>query len=406
MICGLLGEKLGHSYSPAIHKELANYDYALFKKSPSDVEDFLRNGDFHGLNVTIPYKKSVIPFCQVLTPQAEKLGAVNTIVRKKDGTLLGHNTDYYGFRSMALKSGLNFSGKKALVLGSGGASNTVCAVMQELGANVIVISRNGDNHYNNLDLHTDTSVIINATPVGMYPNNGVSAVDLSIFPKLELVMDLIYNPAKTKLLLDAEKRNIKTENGLWMLIAQAKESAEYFKNQSIDDSVISEIYQKIKSQAENIILIGMLGCGKSTIGKLLSEKLGKQFQDTDSAIEIAAGCNIPDIFQTQGEETFREIEAQVIAEISKKSNLVISTGGGCVTRNENISLLRQNGTIIWLKRSLNLLPTDGRPLSQSQKLTELYKQRQPLYQAASDYIIENSGTPEETVATIIREVIP
>ena len=244
MKCGLLGRKLGHSYSPQIHACLGNYRYDLFEREPEEVADFLRNGDFSAINVTIPYKKMVIPYCR-LTPVAESMGSVNTVIRQKDGSLLGHNTDYFGFFSMVQQSGLNPHGKKCLVLGSGGASVTAVAVLKEMGANVIVISRSGEDNYENLDRHKDAAIICNCTPVGMYPNNGVSPVDLSLFPQLEGVLDVIYNPSRTRLLMDAENRGLISMNGLWMLVAQAKEAAEWFLDQKLPDSLIASIYRKM-----------------------------------------------------------------------------------------------------------------------------------------------------------------
>ncbi len=401
MQCGLLGEKLSHSYSPQIHKQLGSYSYTLFEKAPEEIADFLENGDFHGLNVTVPYKKTVIPFCHKLTPQAEKLQAINTIVRQPDGTLLGHNTDYYGFHSMATRIGMDYSDKKVLVLGSGGSSNTVCAVMKSLNANVIVISRSGENNYNNLHLHKDCAVIVNTTPVGMYPNTQVSPVDLSAFPNLEAVLDIIYNPARTKLLLDAQKRNLKTENGLWMLVAQAKESAQWFLGKEIEDECIVKIHNSLRMNMENIVLIGMPGCGKSTNGKLLAKMTGREFVDTDEKIEQLAGCSIPEIFKLQGEAGFRTLETKVLAEVCKCSGLVIATGGGCVTRPENFPLLRQNSTVIWLKRPVDQLPTNGRPLSQAGSLQAMYEIREPLYDTFCHYCVDCSATAEETSSHLL-----
>lgn len=401
MVCGLLGEKLSHSYSPQIHNQLGNYAYQLFEKKADELERFLNSGDFHGLNVTIPYKKAVIPYCHRLSPEAKMLGAVNTIVHQADGTLLGHNTDYFGFRSMAIRANVDYNGKKILVLGSGGASNTVCAVMQELGAKVVVISRSGENNYSNLHLHKDCAVIVNATPIGTYPNTGVAPVDLSVFPQLEAVLDLVYNPARTKLLLDAEELGIKTENGLWMLVAQAKESAEYFTGTAISGDMIAAIYQKLRRQMENIILVGMPGCGKTTNGRLLAEALGKRFVDADEQIVQLAGCSIPEIFSNQGEAGFRALETDVLAQIGKESGLVISTGGGCVTRPENLPLLRQNGTLIWLKRPIEQLSKKGRPLSQINDLQTMYEARKPLYESFSDHCVECAATPQETTDRIL-----
>ena len=402
MKCGLLGRKLGHSYSPQIHAHLGDYPYSLFEQEPEDVADFLKNGDFTGLNVTIPYKKDVIPCCAELSDRAKRLGAVNTIVRRSDGSLIGHNTDYFGFASMVQRTGLSVSGKKALVLGSGGASNTAVAVLEEMGARVVIISRHGENNYRNLQLHADAALIVNATPVGMYPNVGVSPLDLSLFPRLEGVLDMIYNPSRTRLLLEAAERGLVAENGLWMLVAQAKESAEWFTGRHIDDNVIETIYRALRSQMENIILIGMPGSGKSTVGKILAEKLGRSFVDADTEIVAHAGCAIPEIFARSGEVGFRKIETEVLTNLGKRSGLVIATGGGCVTRDENYDSLHQNGTIFCLVRDLDKLPTDGRPLSQKGSLEQMYQVRKPMYEYFADHIIDNNGSPEDAAAQILH----
>jgi len=404
MKCGLLGRKLGHSYSPQIHSMLGDYSYQLFEKEPEALKDFLKNGDFTGINVTIPYKKDVIPYLDELSPTAKKMGAVNTIVRRPDGSLFGHNTDYFGFASMVRKSGIALSGKKALVLGSGGASNTAVEVLMELGAKVIVISRHGENNYQNLHLHADAAVIVNATPVGMYPNTGISPVDLNLFPNLEGVLDMIYNPARTQLLLDAEKRGIVAENGLWMLVAQAKEASEYFTGHTMDDSCIADIHRQLAHQMQNIVLVGMPGCGKTTIGTLLAEKTRKTFVDSDEVIIRLAKKSIPAIFAEDGENVFRQWETNALEELGNQSGLVIATGGGCVTKARNYPLLHQNGTIIWLKRNIDLLPTDGRPLSQGSRLQEMYAVRKPMYEAFSNFSIDNSAAPEDTIASILAKL--
>ena len=404
MKCGLLGRKLGHSYSPQIHSMLGTYTYTLFEKEPEEIEEFLKHGEFTGINVTIPYKKEVIPFLDDLSPVARKMGAVNTIVRREDGTLFGHNTDCFGFSSMVSKSGLEVSGKKVLVLGSGGASNTAAAVLQDLGARVVVISRRGENNYGNLALHADAAVIVNATPVGMYPTPLVSPVDLDLFPQLEGVLDLIYNPARTQLLLDAEKRNLITDNGLWMLAAQAKEAAEYFTGSAISDHCIENIHRVLSGQMQNIVLIGMPGCGKSTIGQLLAQTSGRRFVDADAEIVTMAGKPIPEIFADDGEEVFRQWETMALEKLGKESGLVIATGGGCVTRDRNYAPLHQNGRLVWLKRDLELLPTDGRPLSQKNRLQQMYADREPLYLKFADIILDNCNTPEETVASILSSM--
>lgn len=404
MKCGLLGRKLGHSYSPQIHSCLGSYSYCLFEKEPDQIEAFLKQGDFTGINVTIPYKKAVVPYLDSLSPIAQKMGSVNTIVRKSDGSLLGHNTDYFGFSSMVQKTGLSLSEKKVLVLGSGGASNTAVQVLRELGANVIVVSRSGEHHYNNLHLHSDASVIVNATPVGMYPNTGNSPIDLSLFPQLEGVLDLIYNPARTQLLLDTQKRGIIAENGLWMLVAQAKEASEYFTGTSLSDDLIADIHRKLSLQMQNIILVGMPGCGKTTIGKILADKTGKIFVDSDALITEMVGKPIPQIFEEDGEEAFRLWETKALVQLGKMSGLVIATGGGCVTQKRNHPLLHQNGTIFWLKRNIHLLPTDGRPLSQSGKLQDMYIVRKPMYESFSDYTVDNNGSIDETIDYILSSL--
>ena len=397
---GLLGRKLGHSYSPMIFDLMGGYTYLLHEREPDGIEDLLRNEPFDGLNVTIPYKKDVIPFLDEVDELARRLGSVNTVV-KRNGHLAGHNSDYYGFTSMVHRSGIGVAGKKVLVLVTGGASVTVVAVLQDMGAQVVIISRSGENNYGNLHLHSDARVIVNTTPVGMYPNTGKAPLDLTKFPMLEGVLDLIYNPAKTRLLLDAERLGIPTMNGLWMLVAQAKKSAEWFMDRDLPDSLIADIHRRLRDKMENIALIGMAGCGKSTIGKLLAEQTGKQFVDADEEIVKLAGKSIPEIFAQDGEEAFRAYETQVLDELGKKSGLVIATGGGCVTKDRNYPLLHQNSRILWLKRDAALLPTDGRPLSQKTAPAVLYEQRKPLYAAFADATVENDSTPEECAKRII-----
>ena len=402
MRCGLLGKKLGHSYSPQIHSYLSDYTYELFEKSPEELEFFLKHGDFSGLNVTMPYKKDVIPYLDELSDRAAELGAVNTIVRRNDGTLIGHNTDYFGFQSMLNRSGLQVAGKKVLVLGSGGASATAVAVLKKQGSNVAVISRNGESNYNNLEQHADASVIVNTTPVGMYPNVGVSPVELALFHELEGVLDVVYNPARTQLLLDAEEIGLIANNGLWMLVAQAKESAEWFTGTTISDNKIADIHRILQKQMENLVLVGMPGCGKSTIGSLLANLLNKKFVDADEVVAKQAGMTIPEIFATSGEKGFRDLETRVLSELGKESGMVIATGGGCVTRQENYPFLHQNGRILWIRRDIEKLPVNGRPLSQRSNLEEMYRIRRPYYEAFADYSVDNDGSQEETVAQILN----
>ena len=403
MRCGLLGRKLGHSYSPAIHALLGDYEYRLYEKEPEELESFLRNSDWDGINVTIPYKQSVIPYLDSLTPIAQELGAVNTIVRR-GGKLIGANTDYWGFRSMVARSGISPAEKKCLVLGSGGASQVVQFVLKDLQAQVIVISRNGADNYQNISRHADASIIVNTTPVGMYPEVGVSPVDLDMFPTLEAVLDVVYNPSRTQLLLDAERRGLVTMNGLWMLISQAIFAALKFAGKRTGSRSIEEVHQILKSQMENIVLIGMPGCGKSTVGKIVARQTGKQFVDADEKIVELAGKPIPMIFAEDGEEAFRDWETKALSELGKQSGLVIATGGGCVTKERNYSLLHQNGTIYWLQRDLDQLPTDGRPLSQANELSDMYAVRKRMYARFADKIIDNNGAPE-AAAQAIGEVL-
>ena len=404
MNCGLLGRKLGHSYSPQIHSYLGDYSYQLFEKEPEEVGTFLRHGDFSAINVTIPYKKDVMAYLDELSPTARKMGSVNTIVRRRDGTLFGHNTDYFGFTSLVRRSGIEVAGKKVLVLGSGGTSNTAVKALTDLGAAVTVISRSGPDNYENLHRHSDAQVIVNTTPVGMYPGNGLSPVELTQFPRLEGVLDVIYNPAKTQLLLDAEQLGLPNANGLWMLVAQAKESAEYFTDHPLDDGIIETIHRKLSLQMQNLVLIGMPGCGKSTVAQALAGKLGRSFVDADEQIALLAGMSIPDIFSKLGEGEFRRLETQVLAQLGKGSCQVIATGGGCVIQCRNAPLLRQNGILIWLQRNLDALPTEGRPLSMASNLQTMYTQRRPLYEAFADVSVENCGTVEDAVQAILTQL--
>ena len=399
MKCGLLGRKLGHSYSPAIHAMLGDYEYKLYEVEPDNLADFLRNGDLDGINVTMPYKQAVIPYLDELSNRAKKVGCVNTIICR-NGKLYGTNTDVTGFHSMLVRSGLSPAGKKCLVLGSGGASKVVQAVLQEYDAQVVVISRNGEDNYKNLSRHSDAAIIVNTTPVGMYPDTGISPVDLNLFPHLEGVLDLIYNPARTQLLMDAEERGIVAMNGLWMLIAQAKYAAKLITD-SWGSLSIGEIETSLRSRMENIILIGMPGCGKSTVGRMLAEMTGRRFADTDAFIEEMAQKSIPRIFTEDGEAVFRDWETKALESIGKESGLVIATGGGCVTHQRNYPLLHQYGTIYWLQRDVDKLATGGRPLSKN--LEDMYHIRRNMYEAFADHVIDNNGDVHSTALKIRRD---
>ncbi len=402
MRAGLLGRKLGHSFSPRIHSFFGDYSYDLFELEPEDLHAFMIGDRFDALNVTIPYKKSVIPYCAELSAAARAIGSVNTIVRRPDGTLFGDNTDAAGFSAMLRRLNVQPAGKKALVLGSGGASLTVQHVLQAAGANVVVISRSGEENYQNLNRHADAAVIVNTTPVGMYPACGVSPVDLDLFPRLEAALDVVYNPARTRFLLDAMDRSIPCIGGLTMLVEQARAAAERFTGKSISAERADSVLRLLSRETQNIVLIGMPGCGKSTIGRRIAEISGRRFVDADAAIEAKIGMDIPAYFAAHSEAEFRRVEMDVLEELGKQSALVIATGGGCVTRPENHDLLRQNGRLFFLKRDLALLPTAGRPLSQAGSLQEMYALRLPMYEAFADASIENAGDPKAVAARILE----
>ena len=404
MKCGLLGRKLGHSYSPMLHALLGDYEYLLYEREPDEVEGFIRSGGWDAINVTIPYKKAVVPFLDELSEGARALGSVNTIVRRPDGTLFGDNTDVFGFTYMLRRSGVNPAGKKALVLGSGGASVTVQSVLRGLGAQVVVISRTGADNYDNLSRHKDARLIANATPVGMYPNNGISPIDLAAFPACEGALDLIYNPARTAFLLQAEALGIPHENGLSMLAAQAKRASELFTGKSLPDEDVERSIRAVEHTLQNIVLIGMPGCGKSTLARLLGERLNRPVVELDRLIEETAGLSIPEIFAAQGESGFRVLETQALREAGRRSGAILSTGGGCVTRPENYPLLHQNGRIVWLRRDVSLLPTAGRPLSQARSPEVIYRERRPLYERFADRTVDNDGPIEKTLEQILEVI--
>ena len=401
--CGLLGQHLGHSYSPQIHHELFSYEYKLYEKEPDELAAFLGSRAFDGLNVTIPYKKAVIPYLDELSPIASTIGSVNTIVNR-NGKLYGYNTDAFGFTWMIQKSGVETAGKKALVFGSGGAAVTICHVLKTLGAEPLVVSRHGEITYDDLPQHKDAQLLVNSTPLGMYPDTGKSPCDLSVFEKLDGVFDAVYNPARTAFLLQAEALGIPYANGFSMLVAQAKQSCEFFTGTSIDNSEIDRIDRLLSAQMQNIVLIGMPGCGKSSVGRALAAALHRPFVDADSEIERRAGCPIPEIFAKEGEEAFRKLESSVLADLGKASGTVIATGGGSVTRPENYPSLHQNGKIVWLTRPLELLPTNGRPVSQANSLQSLYEKRAALYERFSDAVVSNAQSIEDCVHAI-REAL-
>ena len=402
MRAGLLGRKLGHSFSPRIHSFFGDYSYDLFEVEPENLAAFLTGGSFDALNVTIPYKKDVIPFCACLSDAARAISSVNTIVRRPDGSLFGDNTDAAGFAAMLETLGVKPAGKKALVLGSGGASLTVQHVLKEAGARVVVISRSGEDNYQNIEKHADAQILVNTTPVGMYPNCPEAPLDIARLPGLAAVLDVVYNPARTQLMLDAMDRGIPCLGGLTMLVEQARAAAERFTGAAVDPAAAKKVQMLLSGETQNIILIGMPGSGKSTIGRILAEKTGRKFMDSDACIVEKIGMSIPEFFAKEGEAAFRSIESQVLAELGMQSGLVIATGGGCVTRPENLNPLRQNGRLFFIRRDLSLLPVKGRPLSQAHPLEEMYRVRLPLYRTFADAEIENMAAPEACAEKILE----
>ena len=403
-IYGLLGRKLGHSWSVPIHTALGCQGYRLIELEPEELEGFLSQPNIGGLNVTIPYKRDVMPFCDVIDPMAQAIGSVNTLTRRADGKLYAFNTDAAGFCWMAERAGISFAGKKTVVLGSGGASLTAVACAKKLGAReVVVISRSGEHNYGNLSHHADADIVVNTTPVGMYPNNGAAAVDLTAFPRCSGVLDVVYNPRRTTLLLQAEELGIPCSDGLPMLVAQAKAAEEHFFEKFIPDSENERILALLRQECTNIVLIGMPGCGKSTVGQALAELTGREPIDIDQRIVERAGCSIPEIFAQGGETAFRALEREETTEAGKLSGKIILTGGGVIMDQRNYAPLHQNGRIYHLIRDLDILPTDGRPVSQSTDLPTLWETRAPLYARFRDAAIENSGTVEETAAAIWRD---
>lgn len=405
MVYGLLGKTLGHSYSPQIHALLGDYEYRLFEVEPQDLEAFLKKREFGGINVTIPYKKDVLPYLSGISENAKRIGAVNTITVKEDGGLYGDNTDYDGFLCLVQKSGFQVKGKKALVLGTGGASLPISAVLSDLGAReVVFISRSGENNYQNLSRHADADLIVNTTPVGMYPNNLQAPLSLSEFPNLSGVLDIVYNPQKTKLILDAERLGIPAYSGLLMLVAQAKRAAELFLGHDIPDSETDRIFKKLSTEMQNIVLVGMPGCGKTTVGKALAEKLNRPFFDADEEILKRTGKSAAAWIEACGEAVFRQKETEVLESLCKQSGTVIATGGGAVTVPENADILRQNSMVFFINRDIAALPTEGRPLSKATALSEMFKVRLPLYRSVCDKEIAADGSVQAVVRRILEEL--
>ena len=403
-IYGLLGRKLGHSWSVPIHQALGCEDYRLIELEPEELGNFLRREDIGGLNVTIPYKRDVMAFCDVIDEGAQAIGSVNTLVRR-GGKLYGYNTDIDGFLYTARRSKIDFSGRKVLVLGSGGASLTAQAGARREGAReVVVISRSGPNSYESLtQRHGDGEILVNTTPVGMWPDLEGRPLDLKSLPRLEAVLDVIYNPTRTSLLLQAEELGLRRAGGLPMLVAQAVRAEELFFGRELPSSENERILSQLWQDRTNLVLVGMPGCGKTTVGQALAQLSGRLLVDLDGEIVKRAGRPIPEMFAQEGEEAFRKLEAQTLAEVCAQGGQVVATGGGAVLRVDNRAALRRTGRVYFLRRDLDLLPTEGRPLSQAGSLEEMYRARRPLYKAAADVVIDNSGVQEQTAQLIWRD---
>lgn len=406
---GLIGEKLGHSFSKDIHERIADYTFDLIPLSKEEFKTFMEKKEFTALNVTIPYKKDVIPYLDEMDEHAKAIGAVNTIVNR-DGKLKGYNTDLTGFLYMVKKHNVHMEGKKVLIIGNGGASAAIQAVVQHESAGsmviVDVVPGNGAISYDEMfSSHLDAEIIINTSPIGMYPRIGNAPIDISMFHKCEAVLDVIYNPILTRLCFEAQEMDIKRVNGLEMLIAQAKQSVEFFLDKSIDDQIIDDIYQDMLRERCNIVLIGMPSAGKTTIGKMLENRMQKEFIDLDDIIIEKAGKSIPEIFEESGEAGFRAIETEAAIEVSKLNNKIIATGGGTIKHKVNMDYLRQNGITIFIDRDVDkLISSDpNRPLSKSSDaLAKMHAERLPLYQKYAAYVAVNNSDIESTVTEIVE----
>lgn len=395
---GLLGKTLKSSFSKEIHVMFGVKDYDYYEITPENLESFIKSGEFSGLNVTMPYKIDVMKYLDYISDEAREVGSVNTIVRDRNGRLTGYNTDVYGFEAMLDKAGFEVTGKKVLVLGSGGASRAVCYVLNKREASdIIVISRSGENNYENISKHYDADYIINATPIGMSPNVDERILDLSHFNNLKGVGDLIYNPLRTELMLQAEDLGIPTIGGLYMLVAQAKRADELYLKKKITNSRLDNVYRKIYKEKRNIVLIGMPGSGKTTIGKWFAKILEIKFYDTDKMIRASENRSSQQIIEADGEEAFRIIESRIIKEVSLKNNSVIVAGGGAVTIPYNRNALRHNSLVVYVKRPLENLATKGRPLSQKMSVDKLYAQRKDMYEKYSDVAIDNDKEPKDAL---------
>lgn len=406
---GLIGEKLPHSFSKEIHAQLGSYDYRICEIAPDELDGFMKKRDFKGINVTIPYKQAVIPYLDSISDEAKAIGAVNTVVNK-EGKLYGYNTDFAGLKGLICRSKMDISGKKVLILGSGGTSKTAYAVAKALGASEILkVSRSPKENEISYDdaysLHSDAKVLINTTPVGMFPKNDSCPIDISKLENLLYVVDAIYNPLRTRFVLRAEEKGIRATGGLYMLLYQAAKAAELFLDEAISEEKCERAYLNINDMKENIVLTGMPSCGKSTVGKILSEKLKMEFYDSDDIIEEQINMTIAEYFEKYGEQSFRDVESQVISSLSQKTGCIISTGGGAILRRENVLNLKGNGKIYFIDRPLDmLLATKSRPLSSDREaLEKRFNERYNIYVGTADVQIKSETTAEDAADKIIKD---
>lgn len=403
---GLIGEKLGHSYSQEIHEMLGMYSYELKEIPADELQAFMVEKSFQGLNVTIPYKQQVIPFLDEVDDKAKRIGAVNTIVNR-NGRLYGYNTDYAGLNALLNQFELDFTGKKVLILGTGGTSKTAHAVLEDRkAATILHVSRSGKGeaitYEDAVENHKDTDFIINTTPCGMFPHVEEAPVDLKAFPNLKGVADVIYNPLRTRLVLQAQSLGIPARGGLLMLVVQAVRAAELFCDTQISEQKAMQVYRAVRNDKQNIVLVGMPGSGKSTIAKELSKELKMPYVDTDQEVIRMEGSEISDIFKEKGEAYFRQVEQEAVKNCAEQKRCIIATGGGVVLSRKNVEYLKADGRIYFLDRSTqNLIPTDDRPLADNQdKIQKLYKERLPLYQEAADVRIDANQSIEQVLEQI------
>ena len=398
---GLIGRTLGHSHSPLLHRLLGGYDYQLYPLEPQELPDFLRQPGLGGLNVTIPYKQTVMENCDTLSQTAQAVGSVNTLLFGADGAIHGHNTDCGGLLALARRTGIGFGGRKVVILGNGGTGHTAAAVARAEGAAaVVVVSRTGPDNYSNLHRHADADLLINTTPVGMYPGAGESPVSLEAFPELQGLLDVVYNPLRTRLVQEARQRGIPAAGGLYMLAAQAAEASALFQQRPVEELPLEAAYRALLGQVRNLVLVGMPGCGKSTVGRLLAQKTGRALCDTDAMVARRAGCSIPELIAREGEAAFRGLESQAVAEAALQTGVIIATGGGAVLAEENRRALLQNGVVFYIRRPLEQLSTKGRPLSVD--LPALYRAREPIYRALAHHQVDSRPAPQQTAEAILE----